>query len=176
MNIAERNNFIEKLYRDYYKPIVALCTAMLDGDDSEGELCANEVFKQALADADKLKEHPNIVGWLKVTAKNRVMRLVRDRSKKAKHEVHITDVSENYIGEYIEDFDKVFEDDHDLESDKQKVFSKLTANELELYNMRFVEKLKYGDIAKKIGLSESAARVRCVRLELKIKQLVAELF
>ena len=176
MDIAERNNFIEKLYRDYYKPIAALCTVMLDGDDSEGELCANEVFKQALSDADKLVNHPNIVGWLKVTAKNRVKRMLRDRSKKVKHEVHITDVSENYLGEYIEDFDNVFEDEHDLESDMQKVFSKLTQDELELYRLRFVQKLKYGEIAKRIGLSESASRIRCVRLELKIKQLVAELF
>lgn len=178
MNDEGQNNFIDGLYRNYYNEIAGYCTAILDGDSAEGEDCAQEVFAQAIKDAPKLIKHVNIVGWLRKTAFHRAKRLIRDKSKRKNTEIHITDLSERYVEslQYIEDFDEQFVSDAEIERLKEKVLDSLTADELRLYELRFTQHLTFKDIAPIIGLSESATRMRTVRLELKIRDLVAKLF
>lgn len=182
MSSTNPQEFINNLYANYYKEVVSYCAARLDGDISDAELCASEVFEQAVLDKEKLVNHPNIVGWLKVTAMNRVKRLYRNKTKKSNHEVHITDLSERYIDtlSYIDEFDAHFTnhfiDDKYIQTKKHQILNQLTEDEILLYNLRFSEKLTYKQISIKIGMSESSVRIKTVRLELKIKTMVSEIF
>ncbi|MBQ9950160.1 MAG: sigma-70 family RNA polymerase sigma factor [Clostridia bacterium] len=178
MNDEVRNNFIDGLFREYYDDIVRYCTAMLDSDTADGELCAHEVFEQAYNDAHKLEKHPSISGWLYRTAKNRVRRLLREKEKRSKYEVHITDVSERYTDalRYIEIYDEEFAEEYDTELLKTQILDKLDDDERLLYEIRFTHKMTFKHIGKQVGLSESAARMRVVRLEFKLKMLVSEMF
>lgn len=173
-----KENFINSLYADYYVQLVAYCTALLDGDESEAILCVQETLGQALKDAEKLSKHSNLVGWLKKTAVNRVKRVIRKKQKKANHEVHITDLSEKYLESlsYIQEYDEDFSALYDPQSDVEKVMAQLNIEERELYELRFVQKLTFKEISKRIAVSESATRMRTVRLELHIKEIVTKMF
>ena len=174
----DQNNFISKLYSEYYDSIVKYCSAMLDDEYEDAELCAQEVFEQAYKDEKKLMQHPNIVGWLKKTALHRVKRFLRNKSKRIKTEVHITDLSERYMEslQYLQDFDNTFVQDKDIAAMKDTILNQLSEDDRKLYTLRFIDKLTYKELAPHIGLSESAARMRTVRLELHIKELVSKMF
>ena len=176
--MTDGETFFEKLFREYYDAVAAYCSAMLAGDSAEGELCAHEVFDQALSDVERLMRHPNPVGWLKKTASHRVSRYLREKAKRARHEVHITEISEKYLEaeKVIDDYDTAFMTDKTIEQMKDEVLSKLTDEEKKLYEYRFVQGLTYKDIAPLIELSESATRIRTVRIEQKLRRLIDELF
>lgn len=178
MKNEAHEKFITDIYMEYYSQIAALCTALLDGDDAEAALCAQEVFDQAIMDVETLIKHPNIVGWLRKTASNRVKRALRAKGRRAKYEVHITDLSERYIESlrYIQEYDEQYEKHIDIDKEKQTVLQQLLPDEAVLYDLRFVKRLTFKQISEQIGMSESASRMRVVRLELRIKQIVAELF
>lgn len=178
MSTAGQDKFINELYNNYYNEIVSYCTAMTD-DADDGEMCARDVFQQAYTDYNKLISHPNVVGWLKLTARNRVNRYLRERSRRRKYEVHITELSENHLAsvEYFDRYDReIFDDFGDIDEQKKEVLSKLTEEERRLYELRFIRNLTFKEIAPLIGKSESATRIRTVRLEQRIRHLVAKMF
>jgi len=176
--MSDAEIFFENLYRQYYDPIAAYCTAMLDGDTSEGELCAHEVFSQALIDAKNLMSHPNVVGWLRKTAMYRARRFLREKKKRSVHEIHITEENENYLEaqSVMDEYDTEFYSDKSIQQMKDEVLARLTGDEKALYEYRFEQKLTYKEIAPLIGLSESATRVRTVRLEQHIRDMVEDMF
>ena len=176
--MRDAESFFENLYREYYDAIAKYCIAMLEGDVSEGELCAHEVFDQALADVKKLINHPNVVGWLKKTAMHRVRRNIRDRKKRAAREIHITDVTEKYLEAEVvlDDYDTAFYSDKSVQEMKEAVLAKLNSDETALYEYRFVQGLTFKEIAPLIGLSESATRMRTVRLEQYLRGLIEDMF
>ena len=173
--MTDTDAFINHLYEEYYNPIVRYCTAALGGDESDGELCAHEVFEEAFRCRDKLMSHPSVIGWLRVTAKHRVSRFLRERQKRSLHEVHITDLSEKYLEsvQYIEDYDEAFEED--IPPLVEKVLSGLDDDERNIYELRFRQNMTFREIGEALGISESAARMRTVRTELRIRQVVAKL-
>lgn len=169
--------FLNKLYHDYYTSIFSYCLAMLNGDDEAAADCTNAVFEEAQKNTSKLQNHPNIVGWLKVTAQYRIKRALRKKAKKQKKEIYIDDASERYIAalQYVHEFEEESYNEIDIEKTKELVLRKLTIEEYELYSLRFEKKLTIKEIAEQISLSESAARMRLIKLELKIKQIVSGL-
>lgn len=173
--MIDADTFINMLYEEYYDAIVKYCTAQLGGDESDGELCAHEVFEEAYKSAPKLISHPSVPGWLRVTAKHRVARYVREKLKRQKHEVHITDLSEKYLEsmQFVEEYDESFSDD--IPAQIETVLKMLDDEERQIYDLRFIQKLTFRDIGRALGISESAARMRTVRVELHIRQIVAKI-
>lgn len=167
--------FLNKLYHEYYTAIFSYCAAMLDGDEEDAADCTNAVFEQAKKSISTLQTHPNVIGWLKVTAQYRVKRALRKRGKKHKKEVYIDDASERYIDalQYVHDFEEESYNEIDIEKTKDLVLGKLTQEEYKLYTLRFVNKLTIKEVAAAISLSESATRMRLIKLELKIKEIIA---
>ncbi|NLB61088.1 MAG: sigma-70 family RNA polymerase sigma factor [Clostridiales bacterium] len=169
--------FLNKLYHEYYTSIFSYCVAMLEGDEEDAADCTNAVFEQAKKSISTLEKHPNVIGWLKVTAQYRVKRALRKRGRKQKREIYIDDASERYISalQYVHDFEEESYNEIDIEKTKDLILGKLTQDEFELYSLRFEKKLTIKEVAEAISLSESATRMRLVKLELKIKEIISRL-
>lgn len=60
--------FIKKIYNDYYKFVYTIVKNSIYSSQ-EIEPCVQDVFVAAMESAD-IEKHPNIQGWLFITAKN----------------------------------------------------------------------------------------------------------
>lgn len=176
MKMTNDDNFVNELYRLYFFQICSYCTAMLDRDEAAGLDCTHEVFDAARKCVQKLKKHPNVVGWLKVTAQNRVKRELRRRGVRMKRELNLDDYADRYIDplQYIPDFDDPLKTDEETQQEKDRLLSNLTQDERRLYTLRFQEKYTFRKIAEELQIPESTVRLRIMKIELMLRAKVLE--
>ncbi len=61
----------------------------------------------------------------------------------------------------------------DTEEIKEKILGKLSKKERELFEMIYDRKMKYNDIAEKLGISEGAVKQKNFRLRRKITEIIS---
>lgn len=170
--MADSDRFINELYKEYFFQICSYCTAMLNGDETAALDCTHEVFDAARKYSQKLQTHPNPVGWLKVTAANRVKRELRKRGIRLRREQSISDITERYLDSLqspieFDEYDSISQDA--LNALKNDVLSILTPEERTLYTLRFENRLTYKDISLKLNIPTSTVRMRLLKIELRLK-------
>lgn len=72
---AIANELVERLYRQYFEVLFVYVNARLDNYDVSQDI-VQDVFHDALnslRESDELIRHPNQIGWLKKTAKNKIL-------------------------------------------------------------------------------------------------------
>lgn len=169
-------NFINELYKLYFFQICSYCTAMLDGDEAAGLDCAHEVFDAARKSEQKLKKHPNIIGWLKITAQHRVKRELRKRGIRIRRELNLDDYAGKMADplQYVPDFDDSLKTPEEIDSAKETLLSALNADERRLYTLRYQNKLTYKKISEELAIPESTVRMRAMKVELKLRAKVLD--
>ncbi len=170
--MADSDRFINELYKEYFFQICSYCTAMLNGDEEAALDCTHEVFDAARKYSKSLQTHPNPVGWLKVTASNRVKRELRKRGMRLRREQSISDITERYVDSLqnpmeFDEYDLMSQDG--INSLKTEVLSILTPDERALYTLRFENRLTYKDISIKLNIPTSTVRMRLLKIELRLK-------
>ena len=174
--MTDDNKFINELYKQYFFQICSYCIAMLDRDEAAALDCAHEVFDAARKCVQKLRQHPNVIGWLKLTAQHRVKRELRKRGVRIKRELNIDDYADKLSDplQYFADFDELNNTPEEIESTKDMILSSLSADERILYTLRFQNKYTYKQISMELGLPESTARMRAMKVELKLRAKVLD--
>jgi RNA polymerase sigma factor (sigma-70 family) len=138
-------------------------------DDFDLKDCISEVYMIALQ-CKNLEKHPNIHGWLNLTAKN---------------------ISKRYIKRQIlegarfseTDIDSVEQEStvHEIESKEQyedllnELKDKLKGTDYKLFKLKFIEQRSIEEIAAIIGIKKHSAEIRISRLKSKIKNILEKL-
>ncbi len=168
MRDREDNAFIDALYRDEYESIRKYIRRMVP-DPYAAEDIIQETFLEAVRHCRKLRtEHPNVAGWLRVTAKNKVMKW-EDKEKKYCLDMEyllekVTYLTDHKFDEYVlSEYYSVLED----------VLSKEEMDMLIGYY-----KLGYSatEMSNHYGITESNFKVRILRMKHRIKNSLLQPF
>lgn len=162
-----RDEFVGMLYERYFDVIFKYCLPKLRFDESAAADCAHAVFDEAAKKRDKLMKHPNVAGWLMVTAKHKVHKCWTKDLNSAVHSVPIDLMAA--IPDSRDPYDAIELTDGDIAHITEAVLSGLSENEAEIYRLFFRDGVSYADIAEKLGISEKAVRARLARVKAKLK-------
>ena len=167
-----RDEFLRMLYEKHFETIFRYCLPKLGFDKDAAADCAHAVFDEAGKKYEKIKDHPNLLGWLMTTAKHKLHKAWRRNTRESIRLVPIELASA--IPDGGDPFDAIELTDSDIRSITETVLSGLNPNELEIYRLFYREKLSFGEIAVKLGISEKAVRARLARVKAKLKNRIAE--
>lgn len=131
-----------------------------------------EVFLIAYQNGKKFLKHEKPLAFLYSTAKNLVLEYFRETAK-----ISPCDEIEKE-GKSADLFEQICNEKYQLLDEgkyKDYVMRGLTQSELKLYNEYYTNKKAMKEIAGELGISETAVRMRYVRVRGKIRNIVAGL-
>lgn len=161
----------EEVCRENYARIYNYILAKT-GSKEAAEDITQDVFLIAYQKGDEFLEHEKPIAFLYVTAKNLVLESFRQREKeKLSEEMEILSDSKDVFEEICrERAQRVDERQY-----QKQVLQKLTETEQQFYRKHYVEKKPMKAIAGEMGMSETAVRMKYVRLRKKVRGIVSDL-
>lgn len=163
---------LEDAFEKYSKAIEKFCYVRLGEASDYASDCLQEtycLFYRKLLDGTEF-ENPR--AFLYKTANNMVLKAREKYFKNAKNTKSLEDAEDvpTYIEESVEE--KIENGDVDIEYAKTVLLSALTADELQLYEMKYVQNMTLKEIGETLQIAPSAVAMRTSRLKTKVKQLV----
>ena len=156
----DNRNFFEDLYKTEYDNILNYVRRMVT--DSNGvEDIVQETFFEACRREKELRAHPNVPGWLHLTAKNKVMKW---EEKQRKYNLDFDFILDNTTEE-----GKGKVDDYRMVEAISTVRRVLSDEELKLFRCYYEYGYTSQEIAQRLGISETCFKVRILRMKQKIK-------
>ena len=160
----------KQLYQQYAPKLIVVCRRYM-GSQTEAEDVFHDGFVKVLTKISSFKGDSSIYTWMRTIMVRTALNALRARSVKQKYTQEMP--------EFVEEVGK----DNDI-------FSGFTTKELlsaimslpdmhrAIFNMREVEGYEYTEIAEKLGITESYARVYLARaksiLREKLKKVIAD--
>ncbi|BFH15313.1 sigma-70 family RNA polymerase sigma factor [Paenibacillus melissococcoides] len=170
--------FFHELCDAYFKPVYKYCrklansqTGLMDFADE----CTQNTFLEARKQISKLKNHPNVEGWLFTTARNFVNLSFRAMYLKNKYEVFMSDDINDRLESRNNEIDQIIENAVDVDDLYQEVLMNLSTSEYELYADYYMKKMSIADLARKYNVSANAITTRIYRINKKIRSIVQTL-
>ncbi len=152
--------FFENLYKAEYDNILKYVRRMVT--DSNGvEDIVQETFFEACRKEKELRTHPNVPGWLHLTAKNKVMKW---EEKQRKYTLDFDFLLDNTAEE-----GKGKVDDYRMVEAISTVRKVLSDEELKLFRCYYEYGYTSQEIAEQLGITETCFKVRILRMKQKIK-------
>lgn len=167
-----REEFLRMLYEKHFQTVFEYCLPKLGFDKDAAADCAHAVFDEAGKKFEKLADHPNLLGWLMVTAKHKLHKAWRRNTRDTAKLIPIELASA--IPDAGDPFDAVELTDADITAITAEVLSGLSEGELVIYRLFFVDRLSFRETGERLGISEKAARARLARVKAKLKNRLAE--
>ncbi len=158
--MGESRRFFEKLYHEEYDNIRLYVRRMV-ADSSGIEDIVQETFLEAYRNRKKLMEHPNLAGWLRITAKNKIMKW---EEKQRKYRVDCEYLLENTVAGR-----RGKPDEYRMVEAYSTVQKILSREDLELLRCYYEFGYSSKEMAERLGISESCFKVRILRMKQKIK-------
>jgi RNA polymerase sigma factor (sigma-70 family) len=159
--------FIEKIYREseYYDIVKNTIIRIIKGINAyDLDDCISDVYETALRKKN-LEEHPNIHGWLSITAKNVAMRYLK---KKSFTRITIP-IDDNQLGEKYN-----FSNDEHLNELLNVLKETLKTSEYKLFYLKFVERRSNEELAGLLRIKPDSIIRKVHRLKEKIKKILEE--
>lgn len=165
--------FFEELCNRYYLKIYNFCKKLSKGYNTDfAEECTQNTFLEARKQIVKLKNHPNIEGWLYTTARNQINLSFRKQYVRRKYESVFEEEACASIAVTDTNLEKLLEEDIDVDRLAAKVLKSLSKEEFALYQDYYKKHLKIIDLSGKYQISVTAVTTRIYRLKKKIKCIV----
>ncbi|HJC58299.1 MAG TPA: sigma-70 family RNA polymerase sigma factor [Candidatus Eisenbergiella intestinipullorum] len=159
--MKENKEFFEELYRSEYENIKRYVRRMVtDGNGIED--IVQETFVEAYRKISYLRIHPNIPGWLRVTAKNKIMKWEEKQKK--------YNLDPGYILQNTESGGRGCSVDEFKMAEAYCTVRKILSDE-ELDILRCYYEYGYTsqEMAARLGITETCFKVRILRMKQKIK-------
>ncbi|MDE5780653.1 MAG: sigma-70 family RNA polymerase sigma factor [Lachnospiraceae bacterium] len=161
----------EDICKESYSPIYNYILAKTQNIWAAEDI-TQEVFLIAYQNGKKFLKHEKPLAFLYVTAKNLVLEYFREAAK-----ISPCDDMEKE-GESRDLFEQICNEKSQLLDErkyKEYVMQGLTESERDLYNEYYTNKKAMKEIAGELGISETAVRMRYVRIRSKVKSIVSGL-
>lgn len=178
-NRKNDDTFYEDLCDRYFHRISVYCRSLVKGQEQFldfVEECTQNTFLEARKQISKLKNHPNVEGWLYATARNLINNSYRNMYIKKRHEVSIDD---NITGALIgldDDLEELFYNTLDLDEISIEILGKLKQSEYDLYLDYYKGNMSVKELSQKHDISATAMTTRIYRLKKKIKDIIRAYF
>lgn len=154
MSVDDRQ-FIEELYKSNRDKMFRYAYRLI-GRIEKAEELVQEVFVLALLHENKLKNHPKPQSWLFVTLKYQIMNEWRRRESSS--EVPLDELFSLAAEPAKEPLETVFP-------------KELSESERQTLIWRFEEQIDYKEMSERLGITQSACRVRVMRAIGKCRKL-----
>ena len=171
--------FYEDLCNKYFERISSYCRKLVKGQEQFldfVEECTQNTFLEAHKQISKLKNHPNVEGWLYTTARNLINNSYRSMYIKKRHEVSIDDNISGALTELDNELEKLFNSTIDLDKLCVEILDKLQPSEYDLYIDYYKRNMSISDLSKKHDISATAMTTRIYRLKKKIRNIIRDYF
>jgi len=177
MDTGSRNELLTSLYEKHYDYLIKMACRYVGYDQSYFsfiEDCEQDVFVEATESYSKLKNHPNLLGWL---IKACQFRLLHEREKRVRRRtttVFSTDILDNLsVSEGI-DIIRQWNDREDARANLDAIFIVLTEKERHVYEDYFIGGMSEAKVAHKQNVEVSAVKATIRRIRHKSKSLAAK--
>lgn len=174
IKMSEDERFVLDLVQDHKIKLMKIITSRLGQcRTADVEDCFQDIFMLAFINREKLKTHPNPVGWLYVTASNVAYDARRRNLKHEQLTISFSDVVE-YLGEDGIDIAEFHSDAVEETEDnrKKRVLDELCDKEKELYRLKYVEKKDNRYLAEYYSTTEGCIRARLSQLRKHVRKIV----
>lgn len=166
------DDFITNLFTQYYDLLYNILRAMVSPNTRHIEQiddCLQYTFLQAWIQKEKLKEHPNISGWLYTTAKNKLLAEINKEKRRLlilrKHPNEVNGVySEN---DPIEKWQR----QQDAATAFDKLYQSLTETEKLIFTLKYINGKSNREISSITDMPEVKIRGAIDRIHLKAKKI-----
>lgn len=172
MSEIERNQFISKLYEDYFDRLTLFCMRMA-GYRPElfplVEECVQDVFYTAIKKHIILVDHPDVEGWLFrncINHMNNMLKTYYGRKKRHAYSMDIDRVTELYDPN---DSFRQLEEDEAYQEILSRICMLLRNNEKEIFNLYFLQGQNLDHISKYTGKSFSSIKSTIYRIRKRLK-------
>ncbi len=164
----------EFIYEKYFHDIYLYCCSRNDNDEYHAEEATKLTFDVVWRDWEMVKEYPpeRFLAWLYGVAKNKIKEIRRDQPPSTES------TSEEWCRALIDE-QTLHKQPVNEEEEYQRFVQyinqirlQLKPKDLNLFQMRVVERMPHKKIGEKLGISENAAKLRWARLEDKLKPIV----
>lgn len=153
----------EEMYDKEYNRVFSYVKRTVRSNEMVVEDLTQDVFLLAYEKWDEIKEHPNIPGYLMVTARNKLRRWFEKQSR-----VYLDDDDTiEYAAFEQEDPGKM--DAFVMAEFYASAQSVISASELQILRYYYEFGYTSTELAKKLGISEACFKIRIVRMKQKLK-------
>ncbi|WP_379141359.1 RNA polymerase sigma factor [Paenibacillus sp. sgz500992] len=173
----QQDDFYEELCVKYFKNIYGYCTRLTKGQVQLSDIveeCTQNTFLEARKQIERLQNHPNVEGWLYVTARNLVRNSYRSMYIKRRHEIVLDDGMQFFSDD--DELAACLEDTYEIDELSEKVLSGLNESEYQLYNDYFRNQLPVQELVDKYHISNTAVTTRIYRVKKKITNNIRDYF
>ncbi len=154
MEFEAKDKFVKELFNEKYE---TLCyyVGKETGDKAFAEDVVQETFLELWRKAEDLQDHPNLSGWLYLTARNKMLKLGKKKSQ-------LYPVEDSKL--LIAGREKEYEEIEFTESMK----SLISETEYEMLRDYYIGGYSAADIAKKYKIKKGGVRMRILRIKKKL--------
>ena len=168
--------WLEHLFKRYHKAVFRTVYALFIREHLESYVndVVQEVFLEAFHQYPLLQSHPNIAGWLHITAWNKAKNQIRRRHRENRataYSIDEADAPELADRRAHHEVTVAAESLPTPENVHQLLEERLSAEQLTLYRHVYLEQRPYEEIARSHNVSSGALRVRIHRLRRTILEL-----
>ena len=174
----EERKFIDNLLKNNKDSLIRAASKLLQTTDvNDISDCLQEVSLCAIMNGKELVSHPSPIGWLHKTLFNIAHDMKREADKRRTKlqsidEVEYLVTDESFESDQLEKMDR---QEIDIHQQKATILDKLTIRELDLYQLRYVEKREFSYIAEKYHTTPGCIRAWISQLKKKVKNLIRKL-
>jgi len=167
----------EVLYEKYYNKIFVYCNARLHFDKVNAEDCTQRVFETLYVKIEDFYTLENVKAWLYRTADNYIKKCYREWNKENEtiHYQQIDGMEDSIDLSEIPNYDDLVAQTQ-IEEYKEKIILGLSQSNKELYQLKFMQKISYKDLALQYETSENTMRQRVFALKREIVKRVMDCF
>lgn len=156
--MTEKQRFIKGLYEDNHDYLLRI-SCIFSRSEADAEDLVQNVFVLATDSCDKLMTHKNPRAWLVVTLRNCIR---NDRRLHANTKnVSLEEIGDLTAPEAAEPLSYILP-------------GRLSVDDKDILIWRFERKLSYREMSKKLGISETACRVKVCRIIKKCRELMEQ--
>ena len=164
----DQNLFLENLYREHWKDLVSYAASILPV--SLAEDAAQKTFVIAAERIELLVDHPCPVGWLYRTVRNVSMSDRRSYDRYIDYCLPFEDNSNHLSVPHADPAERY--DDNAAEMLVAEIFLILTEEEGHILQRIVGEKASHKEVAKEMGIPETACQKRLERIKKKARKYV----
>ena len=160
MDKETKDKFFDELMKNTYEKIY-MFVAKGCSDKDFVEDVVQETYYEAYRKIEILMEHPNQMGWLYTTAKNKKMKLGKMRSEQSLAEVEFDDIKTDTIEAKENAYDEI---------ELTETFkASISEEEYEMLRDYYLNGYSSVEVADKYGVDRGVIRMRMTRLKKKLK-------
>lgn len=157
---TDRNQRLRQLFEEHYQAIYRRCYWVVGFHPRYHHLiedCIQDAFVEAAAHYDDYKDYENPVGWIAITACNKLKSELRRESRKNKTFIDVDQEQLEQIAVSATDIESLF-DRQEIIAQLSRIYDVLTEREKLIFHEYFLERKKMREVAADHGMEIGAVR------------------